>query len=301
MRIASAKRAVVNYANHPLHRNEPIAPFFIVGAGRSGSTLLRRILLAHPVLHIPPETHVLGDAIHLYRRHRHWPWSQLVRLVLAQFEFQRDFEAFELQLRPLVEGLERAPHDDRSCALILDRLYARHASESSSEAPRWGDKSPFNSFHLKPIAAVFPRAVFIHVVRDGCDVVSSLLDAELFVDVWGAGRRWAQSIAAVDEFERTHADRVHEVRYEELVSEPVRVVENLCRFLTVERAPGMVDSEGLAERMGDVPRHAHHQRVREPISTSSIGEGRRKLSASDRHSLAPLIDPTLQRLGYPPC
>ena len=46
-----------------LRGQERYRPFFIIGAARSGNTLLRRVLYAHPEIHIPPETFVLRAAI----------------------------------------------------------------------------------------------------------------------------------------------------------------------------------------------------------------------------------------------
>ena len=44
----------------PLHSTVRYMPFFIIGSGRSGNTLLRTILETHPEVHIPPETYVIG-------------------------------------------------------------------------------------------------------------------------------------------------------------------------------------------------------------------------------------------------
>ena len=301
MNARSIWRAAGNWRAHPLHRNEHARPFFIVGAGRSGSTLLRRILYANPALHIPPETHVLGDAITLYRRNRHWSWPHLVRLVLAQFEFQRDFGAFDLSLRTLAQGLEATPPDKRSCAFIIDRLYRAHASLHSPECTRWGDKSPYNSFHLDVIHKTFPDAQYIHLVRDGCDVVYSMVESGLFEDAESAAKRWVESVAAVGRFARRHPSDVVEVRYEALVTRPAEVVEVLCSFLDVDPVEEMLHSEYVADSMGDVPLRAHHRRAREPVSPSPVGLGRRELPGEDRGRIAPIVDSMLERMGYPRC
>ena len=56
-------RRIVTGQRVPLNRDEGYRPFFIVGSGRSGNTLMRRVLQTSPELHIPPETFVLGDCI----------------------------------------------------------------------------------------------------------------------------------------------------------------------------------------------------------------------------------------------
>ena len=61
-------RARLPFLGYALHGEERHDPFFVIGVGRSGNTLFRRILTAHSELHIPPETFVLGDVLADFRR-----------------------------------------------------------------------------------------------------------------------------------------------------------------------------------------------------------------------------------------
>jgi len=45
----------------------------------------------------------------------------------------------------------------------------------------------------------------------------------------------------------------------------------------------------------------HHARVGEPISSASVGKGRRELPLAERRGLEPIIGAALARLGYDPC
>ncbi|MFQ5494694.1 MAG: sulfotransferase, partial [Phycisphaerae bacterium] len=159
-------RLVLTGRGYPLHRGEPIRPCFVVGAPRSGNTLVRRILTTNDQLHIPPETYVLAQVIRAFRRHRAQPWHHLVLLVLALFEFNPEFDRFGVSLRPLFKELRDAPRDARSLALILDRLYRYHGESVNRSCERWGDKTPLNIYCLPELRSVFPGAQFIHVVRD---------------------------------------------------------------------------------------------------------------------------------------
>src|SRR5215204_558893 len=72
----------------PIHRGEGFSPFFIVGSGRCGTTLLRRILEADPTVHIPPENWVFQTMVRAYRKgSRALLWNDLVNLVLSTFEY----------------------------------------------------------------------------------------------------------------------------------------------------------------------------------------------------------------------
>ena len=71
----------------PLHDEARYRPFFIIGSGRCGTTLLRAMLQTHPTVHIPPETYSLGQIIQEYPRYSRLPWDELLRLILTRFEY----------------------------------------------------------------------------------------------------------------------------------------------------------------------------------------------------------------------
>jgi hypothetical protein len=286
---------------HPLRRDEPYRPFFIVGSGRSGNTVLRRMLCAHGDLHIPPETYVLGDVIRVFRRHRGLLWRDLVPLVLGKFEFYPEFVTFDVSLRPLANRLLELPQQERSLARLLDEFYRFHAESLGFAGRRWGDKTPLNTFHLDKIRSVFPAAQFIHLVRDGCDVAHSYVSAGLYADLEAAGRRWRDSVEAAQSFSSRHAASCLEIRYEELVRAPRQQLTGICRFLGIDVRMEMLASEAIAGLMGDVAARPHHERVGEPLSAASVGKGRRELPLAERRALEPIIGATLARLGYDPC
>ena len=283
-----------------IHRNEGYRPFFIVGSGRSGNTLMRRVLHSDPQIHIPPETYVLGRAIQLYIRNRYLPWKDLVHLIAALFEFHAEFDKFEISLRPLVARMLAAPPESRSLAFLLNGFYRYHAEQTGNPDSRWGDKTPYNTLALPWILRVFPDAQFVHMVRDGADVVHSYVQAQLQPNVRAAAERWRSSIRAVDQFSRRHPTRCFEVKYETLVRDPTAIMEGVCSFLDIEFHQSMLTSLDHVDGMGDLARYSHLENASRPIETDSIGKGRRKLSADERAAIAPLIDQDLVRLGYQP-
>lgn len=204
------------FDGYPLHLNEQIHPFFIIGSGRSGNTLLRRILYNHSTLHIPPETYVLGNGIKFFSVNRKLLWRELVFSTLAQFEYYPEFETFEISLRPLAWKLIHLPPDKRSLAFILDAFYRYHAEQHKIVCQRWGDKTPINTFALDRIYSVFPEAQFIHIIRDGCDVVASYRKARIYTNILEAANRWVSAITVAQNFIKSHPENCLEIRYEEL-------------------------------------------------------------------------------------
>lgn len=285
-------------SRHPVSGADRVSPFFIIGSGRSGNTLLRRILTAHSELHIPPENHALGAAITVYRRNRSLPWPHLVDLVLGTFQFSHGFEVFDLELRPLAERLHDAPKAQRSLAHIIDSFYRFHAEAHGEKCDYWGDKTPLNTFNAFKIGAVFPDARFIHVLRDGMDVVESYVRAGLVKSHEEAAERWVSSVEAAQLVERRYGEQFLEVRYEALVVEPARVVRGVCDFLGVDLEPDMLTATEHTKGMGDVGHYEHHAQAQLPIHTESIGKGRRTLDPRVMTMLSSVMGPHLRELGY---
>lgn len=203
-----------------------VPPFpIVVGVPRSGTTLLRLMLDAHPQLAIPPETGFLSapqiatgstDPCEIADQITKFPFG-----APAWQDFGIAYNAFlaSVQALPATAGLPEVLR-------VFYRLYAeRHAK------PRSGDKTPLYVAHMATVAAALPEARFIHIVRDGRDVALSWSrtwfapsrDLPELVGIWAATIRQARSDAA----------GLHylEVRYEHLVREPEWTLAAICRFI----------------------------------------------------------------------
>jgi protein-tyrosine sulfotransferase len=294
-------RAGIPGVGYPLHGTECYAPFFIIGSGRSGNTLLRSVLQSHPLVHIPPETYVLGQVIKVYRRFSGTDWRELVKLILAEFEYHPGFSMFQVSLRPLCQRLIEVEKEHRNLAYILDAFYRYHAAEFKPGATIWGDKTPTNTFSVFRIRKVFPHARFIHMVRDGCDVASSYLEMGGYTSLEEAARRWAVSVKLAQRFGASFPETYLEIRYEELVKNPERVVKDACNFLGISYSERMLSAGRTEARLVDVETLPHLQNVGNPISTSGIGRGRRMLTPNQKLALDRLIGDDLEALGYQRC
>lgn len=285
---------------YPLRGTKRYQPFFIVGSGRSGTTLLRRVLQANPQLHIAPENHSLGSVIELFSRNSSLAWPRVVRLVLSSFEDSRYFaETFNISLRPLATRLVDAPIDDRNLAFILDSLYRYHGQQTGQTFQRWGDKTPLNSFYLDQILTVFPDSRFVHMLRDGVDVAYSFVEAGLYSDIVTAAKQWQSSVRAVRNFSRRHPSICFYVRYEQLVTTPDVVIPSVCNFLDIEYDKSMIENLSHIEGMNDLKKYKHFSNVLRPITANSIGKGRSAISKDERNQLDLLIGSDLDKYGYP--
>ncbi len=296
--VAARLGKIVMRRSWPLHCDEDISPFFIVGAGRSGTTLLRRMLVASDQVHIPPETYVLPQVIEHYRRNSYLDWPTLVNQCMAMFELHPEFDTFNISLRPLLPELNALPQSERSLARMLDMFYRFHAKQTGVACDRWGDKTPVNTFALDDIHAVFPMARFIHLLRDGVDVVHSCVDRSLIPDWKDAATRWKQAIHAFSDFQKEHPESCYILRYESMVQQPEIEIKRICSFLDISYHHRMIDQVEHVEKLGDMD-YQHYQSSLEAVSIQHVGKGRRNMSGQQREQLELMIGKELHDLGYP--
>lgn len=192
------------------------APFFVVGAPRSGTTYLVEVLGRHPEILLTNETRVMtfvGKILHEYGHER--------------FVLLNERERFLSRLRRDLPDVVRRFYEDLG----------------ASPSVRWGDKFPHYADPtvdpkvLELIDEFFPRCQFVHIVRDGRDVVASLLS-----------KGWADFDEALDVWHRhvTHArefglqlgmGRYYELRYADLVTDGHTTIGPLLEFLRVDPQP----------------------------------------------------------------
>jgi hypothetical protein len=182
------------------------SPVFILTSVRSGSTLLRCLLGAHSQIHAPHELH-LGD----------------VRVELST-------SYADLAMRTLgldVQAIEQ---------LLWDRILHLELVKSGKQIII--DKTPSNVLMWPRLAACWPDAKYIFLLRHPAQILASAITAR-------PERSREDLIAMVDGFiDVVQAARTSlpgtTVRYEELTADPASTIQRLCEFLGVAWEPRML-------------------------------------------------------------
>lgn len=269
---------------YPLHNksSESIEPFFIIGSGRSGNTLLRRILNNHSELFIPPETYDVGPSIQQFRVFNKMGWDNIVKLIYANFEFSLEFHTFGMDsLSDLYGEVSKYDEEKQSMAYVLNAFYEHYREKHNIRAMRWGDKTPLNTLYINEIFEVFPNAKFIHITRDPYDVIHSYVKSGIYTNYRDAAKRWKISIEKATEFGEKYPNNYYEVEYEQLVDNPELCIQKVCKFLAIEYEENMIQMSDTSNNLGDVQKLQHHANVLKPISKDNIGKGIRSLSKED--------------------
>jgi hypothetical protein len=279
---------------------------FVVGVPRSGTTLLRLLLDAHPDLAIPSET---GFGLVLAERPMGYatPGELLDRLVELPTWQNLDFSRDEL-----ARLLAELPSWD--AAEALRTFYRAYAARRGK--PRWGDKTPLHVEHMPLIAAAFPEARFVHIIRDGRGVLGSMSGMSIAPGDGSAeaiAGYWRDAIACARKAAET-LPYYHELRYEDLVTEPEPALRGLCEFIDLEFDPAMLRAhERAEERLSEVeevrrsgglsnvsaPRQAHFKNLLLPPQRQRAEAWRQEIPRDVVEAFERVGGETLVSLGYP--
>lgn len=210
--------------------------FFVVGAARSGTTLLTRLLSAHPRIHLHHERRVLELA------------------GVAGALLRTGGRAVDPSPPPRVLAAD----------LARGRGYAEAVLRAGApEGTAWfGDKYPPYAGQIPTLAAVWPEARFIHVVRDGRGVVASWLHTWPRDHAWRRSPRvptvetiaaaWAHSADTADAAgQRLGPSRYLAFRYDDLLSDPVATGRRWLALLGEDSHPAFDAALAQVSRRGD--------------------------------------------------
>lgn len=270
------------------------APFFIVGSGRSGTTLLRMIMLGHSRLHISPETHFIRSLVRDFPLTTPLAPEQLATVVERIVAHPRwkymevPAEAFRAEALALTAPLLTA---------VLNLIYHRHLRDAGKV--RFGDKTPDYIGIVPELLALYPDARFIHLIRDGHDVAISFVDVGWGHAYQGARFEWTHAVRCGTAYRTApFADRILEVRYEDMVRDVEGTVRRICAFLGETFEPAMLDRQGRHEPLVAAEWQHIHRKLAEPIPADAAEVWRRKLSAIECFLIEASLHRDLERLGY---
>jgi len=276
------------FSNAPIKLSP--APFFILGSGRNGSTLLASILNAHKDVFVPPEQFILPYTI--FKRYLKFYWSinNLKQDVLNTIKMPNQTLNWKVDLRKI-------ELKDKGMASLFNSIYRSYAKQVKGDVKIWGDKTPLNIHFLNFIYPEFSNAKYIFLIRDPRDVALSykkLTDHKAKntdFAIW----KWNDSVKMLD-YLLARTD-VLIIKYEELVCNPERELKKILSYLEISEDMSILSSKSGASDMG-VGDHSFHQNLDKPINSSSVGKWKLELQDLDIKYAEQHTKLNRKRFGY---
>jgi hypothetical protein len=266
------------------------SPLLVLGVRRSGTTLLRVMLDRSSQLAIPDESYFVPQ---LAARHR-GPID--AASFLDDLRRIRTLAEWGVDPEHVGERLRDGMRPGEAIAAVFETYAADRGKE------RWGDKTPMYMQYLPLLEELFPRARYVHIVRDGRDVARSFLAMPegIVTKTWAHPRsvpdfacEWRTEVEAAQQLAaRVGPERYREVRYEALVAEPERELRAICAFAGVPYEPEM-----LRHTEDAAARRPHQQSLNRPL-TPGIRDWRKEMSPADAAAFEEVAAELLEELGY---
>jgi hypothetical protein len=266
-------------------------PIFILGAQRSGTTMFRLMLNSHKNLALPHEVGFITGLYRLLPGYGDLSKSENVARLLE-----------DVCNHPLVKrsrliadktAILSAPID--SYRSFIDAVMKHYVSRAGKK--RWGDRT--HTLDIDVLRLVYPDCKFIHLVRDGRDVmVSQKRMSWLSNNLPRLAREWHFRVMMYHKLYALIPSDFLEIRYEDLVTRPEPTLSGVCEFLGEPYDPGMLGyAESTVTSIPEASRKWHEKSVQAP-DPNKIGVWKKSLDKSDRIIFDEIAGPLLDDLGY---
>jgi hypothetical protein len=206
--------------------------FFIIGIGRSGTTLLQSMLNAHPEITSPPESHFVQNYIAKEIKGQ-FPKTESRKHIAERLTKDVYLSRLDMDIQKILNTFFNNVLEFSYTSLFIEIL-KEHCHRQGK--PIVGEKDPTNTSFLKEIHSAFPQSFIIHIIRDPRDVILSKSktlwgkNASLWKHIWeckttlpGARRKGRVLFG----------QKYLEILYEKLVTEPQKELIRICKILDV--------------------------------------------------------------------
>lgn len=268
---------------------------FIVGVGRSGTSLLQSILNAHTELAFLPETQFFRKyvAAAAYRKNEG-------KIAAAAFgKILKTDEAFQragIQVEDLMSNMDGTTFRTAEAYKVLLQLYLKGKNKKII-----GDKDPRNIDYLPQLHQHFPESKIIHIYRDPRDVILSKTKA-----AWSAHRPlWQHTLIGQYQLARgrrlgkqLYGDQFFEIQYEQLINEPEQLLRNLTAFLGLAYEPGMMNFANSSRELVDEKEMSWKKETFKPILKGNSGKWKENFSQKQIQFVETVSKEAFQTLHY---
>lgn len=228
------------------------APIFICGEGRSGTKLLRDCLAKHSSLHTfrcesyffvnstfqkmrfideIKDTDLLIKAVLAALLSKNKPSAE--RIIKSR-NFEPEYDEYLLEIKKLItEGMEINKFT------FLD-ICANYLTHKVSKA-RWIEKTPYHIYYIEKIKSFYPDAKFIVNYRDPRAVVASWLKKDSNKTLLGVTDTWNKVANEIQSIKDKGLTNVYFMKYEALISDPEKILKEICSFLDIDYNPSLLD------------------------------------------------------------
>lgn len=279
-------------------RNIPI--LFIVGKGRSGTTLLSTILDSHPKVASATESRFLLILWQKYKRMKKWNPDQaeaffedvLVDLRIKNlWEFEEDF----------VANLKALPAETTAQDLIKLVYLQRKSTFPKEKIDFIVDKNPMYTLFVDRIKGIFPEAKFYRLVRDPRDNIASHVKYSKN-EVGMLAYKWNCYNQHLNRFAKENQKQFFTQRFEDLILDKSAFFKKFEEYTQIDKlleyeSKRLAFKDELQSKLNERLKDQHQASVK-PLDKSKIGHYKKKLSEQQIETIEGVCFPFAEQYGY---
>lgn len=284
---------------------------FILGNPRSGTSLFRLMLNAHPQIISPPEC---GFLHWWYAKYKDWKGSDNTSVNINEFvkdiKSSKKIEDWNLDFEKLKQNISQ--QNPQNYAELGEIVYVMFAEQKGKKPIIIADKNNYYINHLKDLNEIWPSAKYILVVRDGRDVACSYLKIKKLVtnspykpklsnNIGFIAKEWVNNNNNSIDFINSFDDnRGLIVRYEDVVTNPKQFLTEVCGFLDIDFNQGMLNYYINNTLQKDEPASTLDWKMKtlEKPDKNNIGKYKLELSQENYNEFNAIAAPLLQKFNY---
>lgn len=275
-----------------------VPPVFIIGCARSGTTLLRLMLTAHPHISISSEGFYI---FHLRSKLESYGDLSNQDNLKALYENIQFLIADEKYLNPprfdqFLAWVERHGVNLKSIITFYGTWEANFLGKKTLSW--WGDNAPYHAHHIPFFNSLFPDSRFIYMMRDPRDTCASSKTSLAGHTLDRAIRDWEKSLLhglLAKVF--LGPDRFTLIRYEDLVRNAAGQLAQICNFLNVEFSENMLRFYE-SPVAGAISQLDHHRNLQRPVFTDSISKYKAILNDKELAIIEERLSAQMTYFGY---
>lgn len=285
-------------------------PIFIIGNPRSGTTMFRLMLSSHSKIMIAPESGFMQWWHEKYKQWNSQDNSNKLDDFLNDLFDSRRFEYWKMVKSDLKNYILK--NDPKTYAELISLIYKKHALNIGKTKGYWGDKNNYYLNHIDQLNSLYPKAFFIHIIRDGRDVFSSYkrlskikgkvkLAPNLPSTANEVAKEWTSSINKINEsFSKIKSENKLEIRYEDLVQNTEDVLTKITQLLDLDFESEMLSFHENNKQNAMVPQDyvPWKKETFSKLNKNGIGRYRLELSNDEIYSFEKLAQSELSKNQY---
>jgi|GEM_PF-1933419 len=278
-----------------------IQNFYILGMGRSGTTLLQSILDAHTSIVVPPESYFVIHLDNKYKNKTVWD-DTLIERFIDDLYTDRPFRlVWRIPREDVYEAFEAArpiQNFEQACNAVRSSF---KRSYKTKEISCFGDKKPIYAAFPQRVMKVSPTAKIIHMVRDPRGTANGQIATFKRGDALAIGYMWKRYNNAIRNLKTKYPEQYFFLKYEDLISDTEKTMRAICDFLELDFQPELLEYRKQTTKRYDQYTEVFkdkHRSLLKPIDIKIAEKWKTNLNSTHRKQVEYATHELANEFGY---